>query len=126
LKKYLLIENFRHQLGWKAATVIGVACVLAAIVTEKELAGGFICGAAAFGFAAISLEQLALRIIEKGDVVRGVRSGLFWLVFKFIGPAVLIFLGLSRGYSPAAAVVGMLSGLVVFSVILWRSRRKKF
>jgi hypothetical protein len=114
------------SLAFKTLAVVGLACFLVSCFASRSLAGGFVCGATSFCFSAMGLERLTTRIIQIGQVAQGVRSGIFWLFFKFLAPAATIFFGLSRGYSPGAIVLGIVTALVVFSAVLWFSRNKNF
>lgn len=114
-----LTNHLKLHIPLKTLLFVGLGCFLAAALTPKDIAGGFVCGAAAFCFSAIGLERLARRIMHKGHVTEGVRSGMFWLFFKFVAPGSTIFFGLSRGFSPAAVVAGIVSGLAIFSAVLW-------
>lgn len=114
-----LTHQLKHHIPLKTLLFVGLTCSFVAPFTARNVAGGFVCGAAAFCFSAIGLERLARRIMHKGHVAEGVRSGMFWLFFKFVAPASTIFFGLSHGFSPAAVVAGILSGLAIFSAVLW-------
>lgn len=115
-----------HHIALKTLVLVGLACFLAASFADRQDAGGFICGALAFCFSAIGLERLTARILQKGDVFKGVKSGVVWLVFKFLAPAGMIFFGLSQGFSPPAVVIGLVCSLGVFAAILWFSRSRGF
>ena len=118
-----LTHHLKHHIPLKTLLFVGLGCFLVSLFATKNFAEGFVCGAAAFCFSAIGLERLARRIMHKGHVAEGVRSGMFWLFFKFVAPAATIFFGLSRGFSPAAVVSGIVSGLAIFSAVLWFERK---
>jgi hypothetical protein len=115
----MLTYQLKQRIPLKTILSVGLACFLVAAFTPRNLAGGFACGATTFCLSAIGLERLARRIMHRGHVAEGVRSGLFWLFFKFVAPASTIFYGLSRGFSPTALVSGILSALAIFSAVLW-------
>jgi hypothetical protein len=114
-----LTNHLKLHIPLKTILFVGLACFLVAVFTPRNLAGGFVCGATTFCLSAIGLERLARRIMHRGHVAEGVRSGLFWLFFKFVAPASTIFYGLSRGFSPTALVSGIVSALAIFSAVLW-------
>lgn len=119
-------EDSKHNLAIKTILCVSLAAVLVVAFAPRDISGGFICGALAFCFSALALRRLTTRIVQKGQVAEGVRSGVFWLIFKFVAPAAMIFWGLSVGVSPAAVVFGIVSGLAAFSAILWLARDEKF
>jgi|LakMenE01Jun11ns_1017448.scaffolds.fasta_scaffold9165053_1 hypothetical protein len=114
-----LTNHLKLHIPLKTILFVGLACFLVAVFNPRNLAGGFVCGATTFCLSAIGLERLARRIMHRGHVAEGVRSGLFWLFFKFVAPASTIFYGLSRGFSPTALVSGIVSALAIFSAVLW-------
>lgn len=116
----------KHYIALKTLLLVGMLSVLVGAFSTSSIGGGFMCGSFAFCFSVFGLERLTARVIHRGQVRVGVLSSLFWLGFKFIAPAGMIFYGLSRGFSPAAVVFGLLAGVGVFTVILWSVDKKFF
>jgi len=122
----MLTQQLKQNIPLKTMLSIGLACFLVAALTPRNLAGGFTCGATSFCLSAIGLERLARRIMHRGHVAEGLRSGIFWLFLKFVAPALMIFYGLSRGFSATALVSGIVSALAIFSAVLWFEQKEKF
>lgn len=116
----------KHFIAFKTLLLVGMLSLLVSAFSSRTIGGGFMCGSFAFCFSVFGLERLTARVVQKGQVRGGVLNSLFWLGFKFIAPAGMIFYGLSRGFSPAAVVVGLLAGVGVFTGILWSVDKKIF
>ena len=112
-----------YSLGARLFFSVILACLIVLLISSSEMSGGFCCGALAFCFSTIGLEKLASRVISVGSLRQGVRSSLFWLVFKFVFPGAMIFYALWRGFSPLAIVVGLLTSLLLFIGVLWLGDR---
>lgn len=120
--KKLFGEPKRFLALWILA-IVGLLSLLVLTIARAEYAHGFICGALAFALSIVGIERVTSRVMMLGQVAQGVRSGVFWVIFKFVAPAGLIFFGLSRGFSPLAIVCGILTALGLFSFLLWRLRK---
>lgn len=116
----------KHYIALKTLLLVGIVSVLVGAVSKRDVGGGFICGSFAFCFSVFGLERLTTRVVRRGQVRGGLFSSLFWLGFKFIAPAGMIFYGLSSGFSPVAVVFGLLTGVGVFTLMLWSVDKKFF
>lgn len=108
-----------NGVGFKLLAAVLLLCLIVGIFVEKTDAIGFAGGALAFSFSALGLERLTARVLSVGDLRVGVRSAIFWLIFKFAMPGVTIFYAVSAGCSLVALVLGMISALAIFAKLLW-------
>jgi hypothetical protein len=86
---------------------------------------GFCCGLIAFGASFAGLEVVARRIFLLGGVKKGVGSGQFWVLFKFLVPLWLVYYGNWRGFSIFGIFAGFLFGLGNICVVLYREGAEK-
>jgi hypothetical protein len=80
---------------------------------------GFMCGLGAFGASFLGLEIVASRVFVFQDIKRGLASGVFWVVFKFFSPLMLIYYASLRGCSILAVFCGLLVGLCNTTLVLF-------
>lgn len=114
--------------SWKiAARLMGLVVAqisLVYVVVSPEMAFGFGLGALAFCVAFLSLEQVTRRIFRLSSIKQGVLSGLFWVFFKFAGPASLLFYAIWRGFPLISLIFGLACALLSVAVVLWVELRE--
>jgi len=114
--------------SWKiAARLIGLVVALISLVyvmISPEMAFGFGLGALAFCVAFLSVEQVARRVFRLSSLKQGVLSGLFWVFFKFAGPASLLFYAVWRGLPLISVIFGLAGALLSVALVLWVELRE--
>lgn len=75
-------------------------------------------GLVVFGLSFSGLEMLLRKVLLQQSLKGGIRSGIFWLVVKFLGPLSIIYIAVDRGFSVLFLVSGISLGLLSVTVIL--------
>jgi hypothetical protein len=114
--------------SWRiAARLMGLVFAqisLVYVMISPEMAFGFGLGALAFCVSFVSVEQVARRVFMLSSFKQGVLSGLFWVFFKFAGPAWLLFYAIWRGLPLIGVVVGLAGALLSVALVLWVELRE--
>lgn len=109
--------------SWKmAARLMGLVVAQISfiyVIVSPEAALGFGLGALAFCGAFLSIEQVARRVFMLSSLKQGVLSGLFWVFFKFAGPAWLLFYAVWRGVPLISVIFGLTGALLSVALVLW-------
>ncbi len=97
-------------------------CAAVYFLCESVVWLGFCCGVMAFSASFLGLEVVARRVFVAGGVKGGVRNGLFWVLFKFFVPLLLIYYGIWRRFSVYGIFGGFLVGLANVCFVLYQDR----
>ncbi len=119
-----MIKKLADRGLWRTASVyygvVGWFLFLVSwLVFEEAVSLGFGCGLLAFGLAFLGLEMILRRMLLAGEVRRGIVQSMGWVGIKFLGPILVLYLGLTAGYSVMASFVGMSCGVLTVALILF-------
>lgn len=111
------------RFGAMVAQLGAVSCIFGFLFLPFGPAVGFSAGILAFVTAFLGIERITVRMLEIGGFRAGVRSSIFWVVFKFLAPPGCIFLGLRLGGGVVSLFSGLCFGLVLTVGVLGFCRR---